>query len=150
MSKANAQKFIKLMEEDEKLKAQVEKIVGKHSKKNLTREAAEKLINEEIMPIAKQKGLEFTYAELLNSNGKLSDDELDKVVGGVTDGNGNWMTMCYYCCNLWTPAIPDADVKLCSSCKHWTFESASSTGEFSHGITVPMMFFKAGTCHAKH
>lgn len=151
VSKVNAQKFVNLMQEDESLKAQVKEIVGKYNTGNFTKEVAEKLINNEIIPIAKARGLDFSFAELQNPNdGELSDSDLEKVLGGITDGNGNWITMCYYSCNMWTPYKPGVDSSICSTCNYWKFESASDSGELSHGISVPMMLCKPGTCMAKH
>jgi len=72
-----------LMQEDTEIKTRLEQAMGKFSTEELTEEKIEKVYNEEVLPMAKEKGLEFTLEELQNPfDGRLTDDELDKAVGG--------------------------------------------------------------------
>jgi predicted ribosomally synthesized peptide with nif11-like leader len=114
---------------------------------------------EDIIAVAKAEGFDFTaedYSEHVKTmaqnskDSKIPDDELDKVAGGMTDGNGRWLTMFYYNCNLYTAAPGAEDHNQCGTCKYWEFKSASSTGEIGHGISLPMELGVPGTCYANH
>lgn len=122
MSKENAKQFLKLMQEDTELSIRLEQAMKKLSNEELNKENIEKVFNEEVVLIAKERGLEFTLEELQNPyDGRLTDDELDKAVGGITDENGNWLTTVGFSCGKWKE---DSDEWLgvrgtCGSCKYW-------------------------------
>lgn len=86
MSKEQAIRFMLLTKEDKDLKQKYQGIVNKYEGKNLTKEEQEKIILEEVIPLAKSKGYDFSlgdFQELLQSAKKqLTDEELEQTVGG--------------------------------------------------------------------
>ncbi|MDD4169456.1 MAG: hypothetical protein PHD36_04220 [Desulfotomaculaceae bacterium] len=86
MSKEQAIRFMMLTERDEELKGKYQGIVNKYEGKNFTEEKRKKIILEEVIPLAKTKGFDFStgdFQELLQPAKKqLTDEELDQAVGG--------------------------------------------------------------------
>ena len=86
MSKEQAMRFMLLTEADEDLKREYRGIVNRYEVKNLTEQEQEKIILEEVIPLAKSKGYDFSlgdFQELLQPAKKqLTDEELDEAVGG--------------------------------------------------------------------
>jgi hypothetical protein len=60
--------------------------MGKYERKKLSEDEWDYILKEEIMPLAKKNGFDFTqedFEQLQNPiEGKLSEEELDKVTGG--------------------------------------------------------------------
>ena len=90
MSKENAKLFYEELAKNEALHEKFE-VIGKKYEGQTSDEVQMDLIYQnEILPIAKESGFEFTLAEFKEykqevtqpQSGKLSDDELDNVAGG--------------------------------------------------------------------
>ena len=90
MSKENAKLFYEELAKNEALQEKF-KVIGKKYEGQTSDEVQMDLIYQnEILPIAKESGFEFTLAEFKEykqevtqpQSGKLSDDELDNVAGG--------------------------------------------------------------------
>lgn len=118
MSKENIIKFQDELQRDAKLKEKLDSL--KLSYEN----------SEELVFFAKEAGFEFTLEELKESNSKravgISDEELDKVVGGATNNRGQWITTVAFGCEKWEPSQNSwlAVEGQCGSCKHWIFKGA--------------------------
>ena len=86
MSKEQAMRFMLLTEADEDLKREYRGIVNRYEVKNLTEQEQEKIILEEVIPLASSKGFDLStedFKELLQPVKKqLIDAELDQAVGG--------------------------------------------------------------------
>lgn len=86
MSKEQALRFMLLTEGDEDLKREFRSIVNRYKVKNLTEQEQEKIILEEMIPLAGSKGFDLStedFKELLQSVEKqLTDAELGQAVGG--------------------------------------------------------------------
>lgn len=86
MSKEQAIRFMLHIERDEELKRKYQDIKNKYEEKNLTKEEQEKIIMEEVIPLAKSMNFDFCtgdFQELLQpEKQQLNDEELDEVVGG--------------------------------------------------------------------
>lgn len=116
MSKENIKRLQEELQTNAELKVKLEAL--KLSHENL----------EGLVDFAKEAGFDFTLEELKESNLKpaveeLSIDELEKVVGGITDGDGNWITTVAFSCGGWQ-ASPDTWYAVegqCGSCKYWDF-----------------------------
>ena len=88
MSRENVKKFYELAQIDKDL---VQKLVGLDSETKLESSDLanlKEIVNEKIIPLAKEKGLTFTADEMINfANDKylrLSDDDLLEVSGGIS------------------------------------------------------------------
>jgi len=91
MSKENAKLFYEELAKNEALQEKSEVIGKKYEGQKFDEVQMDLIYQNEILPIAKESGFEFTLAELKEykqdvkqpQSGKLSDDELDAVAGGV-------------------------------------------------------------------
>lgn len=87
MSVENVQKFFELVKSNEELAQEIEKIKNEAQNKAGTVDY-EKIISENVIPMAKERGLEFTledfltYSSSIAPQGELSDDDLLNVSGG--------------------------------------------------------------------
>ena len=87
MSVENVQKFFELVKSNEELAQEIEKIKNKTQNKAGTVDY-EQIISENVIPMAKERGLEFTledfltYSSSIAPQGELSDDDLLNVSGG--------------------------------------------------------------------
>ncbi len=86
MSKEDLNEFMMLTEADKSLKEKYNRIMYKLQGKNATDEDWNKVILEELIPLAKENGFELSLEEIKSLGEKttsvLSDDELREVVGG--------------------------------------------------------------------
>lgn len=86
MSKEEVTRFLLFTEQFKELNGRYQGIVGKYEGKGLTDREYEKVISEEVIPLAESVGCHFSLAEfletILSAGGQLTDDELDKAVGG--------------------------------------------------------------------
>jgi hypothetical protein len=86
MSKENALRFMIIKDKDESIKNAYDSVIGKHREKNLSEAEQDNVLREEIVSLAKQCGFDFTPQEMIDlketAKGKLSDEELDEIVGG--------------------------------------------------------------------
>jgi len=86
MSKENAVRFMMMKDKDEDMKSAYDDIIRKYEGKKLSKAEWDMAIQEEVIPLAKKYGFDFTpenFTELLKTaDGKLSDEELGEVVGG--------------------------------------------------------------------
>ena len=84
----NVKKFYDLAEKDEGLKTELIKVNERIKSKQSDFDGIKKLIEDEILPLAKKKGLGFTVDELMSfANQKyteLSEEELLEVSGGLS------------------------------------------------------------------
>jgi len=88
MSKEDAKKFLELAEKEEGLKALIEAALSKMGQGVFDEKTLERVFAEEIMPLAREKGLNVSMADLkLNASRKLSDDELEAATGGRIIGS---------------------------------------------------------------
>lgn len=83
---------------------------------------------EELISLAKEAGFDFTLDELKEANSKpvteeLSIDELEKVVGGLTNARGEWITTVAFGCERWEASQSTwlAVKGQCGSCTHWHY-----------------------------
>lgn len=82
---------------------------------------------EGLISFAQDAGFDFTLAELKEANSKptareLSIDELHKAVGGITDGDGYWITTVGFSCEHWKESQYDIWLGVkgtCGSCVRW-------------------------------
>lgn len=87
MSVENVQKFFELVKSNEELAQEIEKIKNEAQNKAGTVNY-EQIISENVIPMAKKHGLEFTledflkYSSSIAPQGELSDDDLLNVSGG--------------------------------------------------------------------
>ncbi len=86
MSKENALRFMIVKDKDKTIKKDMNAIMGRYERKNLSEDEWDGVLKEEIIPLAKKYGYDFTpedLKELQNlTEGELSDEELDEVAGG--------------------------------------------------------------------
>jgi len=90
MSKENAKLFYEELAKNEALQGKFEFIGKKYEGQKFDEVQMDLIYQNEILPIAKESGFEFTLAELKEykqdvtqpQSGKLSDEELDAVAGG--------------------------------------------------------------------
>ncbi len=86
MSKDNAFRFMIIKNKDESIKSAYDAILSKYQGKNLSDNEWDDVLKEEIIPLAKEYGYDFTPEDLKelqkNAEGKLSDEELSEVTGG--------------------------------------------------------------------
>jgi len=84
MSKENAERFFKLIAEDNVIRVKYENILGKYRDTGKEGEERSALVKKDILDIASQVGCEFTFEEMnLFSQEVLSEEELQSVIGGV-------------------------------------------------------------------
>ncbi|PKM76285.1 MAG: hypothetical protein CVU90_13180 [Firmicutes bacterium HGW-Firmicutes-15] len=88
MSKENAMRFFKLVEENHELKEKYLTVIIKYFRQKLSQEEQDKIFVGEILPLAREAGFEFTLDELKeletsSQSAQLSDEELEKVVAGA-------------------------------------------------------------------
>jgi hypothetical protein len=85
MSKENAIRFLMAKDKDEGLKSAFKTIMDKYAG-NLSEDEIDKMLQEEIIPLAKEYGYDFTpedFKELQKPDAhRLSDEKLDGVTGG--------------------------------------------------------------------
>ena len=90
MSKENIKLFNEKLGSDATLQGKLKAINDKHGNKTLEGEEFDAIYENEIIPLAKESGFDFTladvkeYIEVLGQSktGQLSDDELNAVSGG--------------------------------------------------------------------
>ncbi len=86
MSKDNFFRFIMLTDLDKDLKKKYEEIMDKCKFKTLTKGNWDKVIKEELIPLAKENGFEFSLEDMKEQEkptyGEISDDDLEQVAGG--------------------------------------------------------------------
>ena len=87
MSIGNVKKFYAFMREDTTSTKTLEEVNKEMQQKNLSPEDFKKLIDSKIIPLAKEKGLDFTADELINHSKdmvkNLSEEDLAAVSGGM-------------------------------------------------------------------
>ena len=93
MAKKNAEQFIEMVNNDKELQ---EKLAQKGKEYQGDSSDLEAVVRQSILPVAGEMGLAFTAAEYLEcvreqagrksvpKSGKMSEDDLDLVVGGVS------------------------------------------------------------------
>lgn len=83
----DVQEFYLMVEKDQTLKKDIEEVDKKYKSKEIKWEMLPSLINKEIIPIAKKKGLVFSSEEFINylkeKNG-LAEEDLSDVIGGLS------------------------------------------------------------------
>jgi|GEM_PF-6753879 len=98
MSKENAMRFFILLERKSNLKDKYMTIIDEMEK--LDEAERDKLIELQILPMATEAGFEFSIADFKEfmvsiNTGKLSDDELEQVVGGYVQVRVNACVHCF-------------------------------------------------------
>jgi predicted ribosomally synthesized peptide with nif11-like leader len=91
MSKENVKLFYEALPENRSLQEKFKKANEKYAGQKIDKEAINLILQNELLPIAKEAGFDFTldefkeYAQENNQSaaGRLSDDELAAVAGGV-------------------------------------------------------------------
>jgi hypothetical protein len=88
MSKENAVQFITLVEENDELKEKYFGLIIKYFGQKLSQHEQDKIFIDEILPMAKEAGFEFTLDEFKQTQtssigAQLSNEELEKVVAGA-------------------------------------------------------------------
>jgi hypothetical protein len=86
MSKENAIRFMMMKDKDEAIKSAFDAILSKCDGKILSKDDQDKVLREEVIPLAKKYGFDFTSDDLDKAQnafvGRLSDEELDQIAGG--------------------------------------------------------------------
>lgn len=145
MSKENLKKFLEMAEKEEGLKTRIEAAFSKIRQQGAFDEkVSEKIFTEEILPLGKEKGLELDLSDIqYHADGRLSDDALEAVTGGMTNNFGYWKTTVGYSCSLWRESKIEwlAAKGACGSCFYWEGPT-DNLGGISCYIGVP------GTCKA--
>lgn len=109
MSKENALRFMLLMDKDEELERNYGNIRVKYEDQHLSEEERDKIVLEEVIPLAKAAGFDLSLEDmkaLYKPVGReLADEELDEVVGGrgeftITHQNTIGITRFTYYCEL--------------------------------------------------
>ena len=92
MSIENVKKFYEAVSKDETLKQKFVKLSQKHQDQPMDKAKMKSIIEEKVLPLAKQMGYSFTMDDLKNyememqtasMNCELSDSELEAVTGGA-------------------------------------------------------------------
>lgn len=91
MSKENVKLFYGALTENKNLQEKITKANEKYAGQKIDKETIELILQDELLPIAKEAGFEFTLDELKeyewenkqSAAGRLSDDELTAVAGGT-------------------------------------------------------------------
>jgi predicted ribosomally synthesized peptide with nif11-like leader len=87
MSKENAVRFLIAKDKDEDLKSAFKTTTDKYAGRNLSEDESYKMLQEEIIPLAKEYGYDFTPEDLKELQKpdayQLSEEELDAVTGGL-------------------------------------------------------------------
>lgn len=109
MSKENVKLFYEALAGNRDLQEKVKKAGEKYAGQEMDKETTDSILQNELLPLAKGAGFEFTLDELMEfaqascrgEKGSLTDDELDAVVGGagacVVGGGsvgGCWCALC--------------------------------------------------------
>jgi predicted ribosomally synthesized peptide with nif11-like leader len=99
MSKENAMRFFMSMEVNSDLKSQYLAVFSKDELQTLDEAEKDKIFEREILSMAKEAGFEFSIDEfkelqVSSKEGKLSDEELDKVVAGQAHGDFKVTIVC--------------------------------------------------------
>lgn len=88
MSIENVERFLEALTRDEALKARAAELTRKNEGRKLNREEREAFLSDELVPFAEKEGFSFTVEELnrhsvtlADQKGRLSEDELESVVG---------------------------------------------------------------------
>lgn len=88
MENKNIKRFYELVQSDETLKRRLLQADNKYENKELTYENFLDMVNNNIIPIAKEYGITLTQEEIINETkaglNKLSDEDLMDVSGGVS------------------------------------------------------------------
>ncbi len=91
MSMENVKKFYELALKDEELKRELKRINERITVKQSDFVGIRKLVEEEILPLAKKRGLDFTADEIVSFANeqytKLSEEDLLEVSGGLSTRN---------------------------------------------------------------
>lgn len=90
MSQKNVKLFYEELSKNKELQEKITKANEKYTGQKIDEKSIDLILQNELLPIAKEAGFDFTLEELYEfakkSNqsfgGRLSDDELDAVVGG--------------------------------------------------------------------
>lgn len=86
MSKENALRFMIAKDKDKTIKNEMNVIMDTYERENLSEDEWDRVLKEEIMPLAQKHGFDFSLEDFKQlqkpTEGKLSDEELDKVTGG--------------------------------------------------------------------
>jgi len=89
VSQESLTSFYETLSRDESLKAKLQAIVSAHPEQTVDESQRERLWENEILPLAKSEGFDFTLADVKalqaaerRQTGPLADEELDAVVGG--------------------------------------------------------------------
>jgi predicted ribosomally synthesized peptide with nif11-like leader len=108
MSKENVKLFYEALPENRSLQEKFKKANEKYAGQKIDKEAINLILQNELLPIAKEAGFDFTldefkeYAQENNQSaaGRLSDDELAAVAGGtgacVVGGGGEGGCLCAF------------------------------------------------------
>ena len=92
MSTENVEKFFELLATDEALRTQVSQMLKDELGEDRDEARALAALEARVIPLARQRGLEFTREELVEygekarntqGDGTLCDDEMEAVAGGV-------------------------------------------------------------------
>lgn len=95
MSMENVKKFYQAVATDESLRVRLSALNKQYDGEALDEEKKAALVEKLVLPIAAEKGLDFTMEDLRQYNeninkrsedGELSSDELDAVAGGLKIG----------------------------------------------------------------
>ena len=137
MSKENVKKFYEVLSTDKVLG---EKVIAMNKKLEGLQPGNEKIkeiFEQELTPMLKEAGFEFSYEDLLEYtnqqtsavSGKLLDEELDSVTGGINLLIPGTVTVSSYGCNKWSESSTTwwAVKSQCGSCRFWNGEGFFGT-----------------------
>lgn len=84
MSRENAIRFMMMKDKDEGLKNAFDAVMGKYEGIILSKDDQDQVFREEIIPFAREYGYDLSPEDLgeLQTEGKLSEEELDQITGG--------------------------------------------------------------------
>ena len=86
MSKENAMRFLMAKDKNENIKSALDTVLSKYEGINLSGDDWDKVLQEEVIPLAKTNGYDFSPKDLKeiqsDAGEKLSDEELDGISGG--------------------------------------------------------------------
>ena len=123
MSKEGLKKILEMAEKEEGLKTRIEAALSKIRQQGAFDEKVlEKIFTEEILPLGKEKGLELDLSDIqYHADGRLSDDALEAVTGGLEGTDGSWLTTVGYSCSSWVESSYTwyAARGACGSCEQW-------------------------------
>lgn len=129
-SKEQAYRFMMFTEVNEDLKQRYQSIMSKFEGKDLTKEEQTEIIRTEVMPLAKSIGFDFgteDFRELLQpATMQLTDEELDKAVGGLIEFTtvDKKRHVCYFLDNSLRSAYAFRDYFFIEvgTCPHYVFK----------------------------